>query len=1268
MTFHKLRVFLFGTLRGRLVFSVAAIHAVMMTLFIVDLTTRQRSMLLENQTDAAITTSNSLAMSAAEWIASDDLSGLQELVEVQRRYPETSFAILTDENGLILAHTDKSKVGLYLLDLPENPEQAILGRSATLVDVAVPAMLNNKHIGWARVGLSQEMAAKKLTRVTNAGILYALAAIFIGSVIAWNMGTRITRRLYVVQDTMSEVRKGVRSARAIVAGSDEAASIAHEFNSMLNALDERDEAIHQSELKYRLLLQNIHAAVVVHRADTSIMLSNPIAQQLLGIDEDQLLGKKNLDSDWQFLREDGTGMPVEEYPVSRVLATRKPLRDYVTGIRRPNQKGEIWALVNADPVFDFNKGNEILQVIVTFIDITRRKQAEEALKVASAYNRSLIEASLDPLVTISPDGKITDVNQATELATGVTRETLIGDDFSNYFSEPQKAQAGYQTALKEGFIKDYPLTLCHKSGKSIDVVYNATVYKNTSGEIQGVFAAARDITELKRAEDALRKNNILLERIYSSTEFLIAYLDTEFNFIRVNRAYAESDKRDPEYFIGKNHFDLYPDAKNEAIFRKVVESGETFTAYAKSFEYPQSPERGVTYWNWTIQPLKEADGHVSGLIFSLVDVTEREEAIISQREIDARYRTLIEQASDGIFVADPQGNYVDVNPSGCSMLGYTREEILKLNMRDLASAESQKGQPLRFDELQTGKSFIVERTLVTKSGELLPVEISSKMLENGQFLGIVRDITERKWHELEHQAIINVSAALRQVTTRTETLDVILKQLEELFETDGVVLVLPNPQDKGLVDKMGRGPVGERMKGLVIPSGKGLCHWVITNKTPYMNNHAENDPLFYRPDLLGNSKCIAAAPLITQEQAIGALWIARRKALTEHDLHLLTAIADIAASAIHRAILNEQIEQQVRHLLALHEIDIAITANFNLDVTLNIILKHVKDELHVDAASILLVNPLTHALDYRSGMGFKTHNIERSSVKLGEGLAGRAALEYKTASWPDLRLVDEKFSRSSLLTDEEFISYHATPLIIKGQVKGVLEAFNRKSFQIEQDWLDYFETLATQTAIAIENASLLENLQKSNRDLLFAYDATIEGWSNALDLRDKETEGHSQRVTQMALELADKIGMTDIEKADLRRGALLHDIGKMGVPDSILHKPGKLTKDEWGIMRQHPIFAYRMLSPITYLKRALDVCYYHHEKWDGTGYPHGLKSEEIPLSARVFSIVDVFDALTSDRPYRKAWTHEEAYRYIEEQSGKHFDPQIVKIFINGRRN
>ena len=193
---------------------------------------------------------------------------------------------------------------------------------------------------------------------------------------------------------------------------------------------------------------------------------------------------------------------------------------------------------------------------------------------------------------------------------------------------------------------------------------------------------------------------------------------------------------------------------------------------------------------------------------------------------------------------------------------------------------------------------------------------------------------------------------------------------------------------------------------------------------------------------------------------------------------------------------------------------------------------------------------------------------------------------------------------------------------------------------------------------------LLEDLQKFNNELAQAYDATLEGWVRFLDLRDQETEGHTQRVTEMTIELASQMGFNDSHLTHLRRGALLHDIGKMGIPDDILRKPGPLDNEEWEVMRRHPVYAFQMLSPIEFLHPALDIPHHHHERWDGTGYPDQLQGDEIPLPARLFAIVDVWDALNSNRPYRKAWPAEKATEYIKTQSGKHFDPQLVPIFLD----
>jgi HD-GYP domain-containing protein (c-di-GMP phosphodiesterase class II) len=320
----------------------------------------------------------------------------------------------------------------------------------------------------------------------------------------------------------------------------------------------------------------------------------------------------------------------------------------------------------------------------------------------------------------------------------------------------------------------------------------------------------------------------------------------------------------------------------------------------------------------------------------------------------------------------------------------------------------------------------------------------------------------------------------------------------------------------------------------------------------------------------------------------------------------------------------------------------------------------------VDGVTLLLYRRHLQTLTYAAGRGEDGIALQNISYRLGEGQAGRAAMERQIVglqrsddgTWhtePDYAL----YSRLS----KPFPSTYAVPLIARGEVKGVLQMFHRDRLTTDPEWPSFLEALAAHAAIAIDNVQLLQDLQRSRDDLTIAYDATLEGWARALDLRDRETEGHSQRVTAMTVCLAHAMGISEAEIVHVRRGALLHDIGKIGIPDAILLKPGPLTDEERAVMCQHPYYAYTMLAPIAYLRPALDIPYCHHEKWDGSGYPRGLKGEEIPLAARIFAVVDVWDALRSDRPYRNAWPEEKVVSYIEDQAGHHFDPQVVDVFL-----
>jgi len=653
--------------------------------------------------------------------------------------------------------------------------------------------------------------------------------------------------------------------------------------------------------------------------------------------------------------------------------------------------------------------------------------------------------------------------------------------------------------------------------------------------------------------------------------------------------------------------------------------------------------------------------------------TRRTQAALHESE--AKYSILVEQASDGIFLADGQGRLVDVNPRGCAMLGYTRDEILQLSIQDLIPPEDLAAQPIRFDELRPGKTILIERRLRCKDGSLVPVEISAKVLDNGLLQGIVRDATERKQMEEE----------IRRQAARAEALLRTASRLNAQLDPDRVLKVVCKETRAAL-----RVPVAavllydDRHGVLNLAAGSGLPPGLAERMKPlplalYEEFAPQRDPVVVVsdlrtvPDRLVADLCLdydlrtgVGVRMQRDGNFIGVLTLitageVRRFAAEE--LALLQGLADQAAQAIANARLFDETRRRLKLVHALRNIDLAITGSLDLRVTFNVALDEITAQLGMDAAAIMILNLHSQTMEYTAWRGFRTGALRRLRLRLGEGYAGRAALERRTIHIPFLPEAERDSIQAPLLADEGFVTYCAVPLIAKGQIQGILEVCHRSPVDHNGEWLQFLETLAGQAAIAIDNVALVDQLQRSHLELILAYDSTIEGWSRALDLRDKETEGHSQRVTEMTLRLARALGMKEEELVHVRRGALLHDIGKMGVPDGILLKPGPLTPEEWEIMRRHPQYAYEMLSPIAYLRLALDIPYCHHEKWDGTGYPRGLKGELIPLAARIFAVVDVWDALSSDRPYRPAWPPEKVRAYLKDEAGRHFDSQVVDVFL-----
>jgi len=917
---------------------------------------------------------------------------------------------------------------------------------------------------------------------------------------------------------------------------------------------------------------------------------------------------------------------------------------------------------------DQDFATSLADIITLSLEASERRKSEEALRESEKKYSDLTNFLPSIIFEIDPTGRVTFVNRYAFTSSGYTEEDFRSGVFAADMVIPEDRSRLIETvqglmALKSLPPKEY--TLVRKDGSTYPVTVHATPIMMGKRPV-GVRGLIVDISERKRAEEALaqksRNQEHLLEAVQALTasqvvgevlKRITSGADQVMNSALCNVYLLEEDGESLTPVVSSNpefsqYFMATPLKVNRSLAGRAVEMKccilyNDITGDSHKTTIPGTPDFGSqrliaaplifedevlgvmsfirdnqdytdeeltlaeTYAGYAAALLHNAQTHL--VLQREVETRKLAEEVI--RDSETSYRGIFDSVAEAIYIQSKEGTFLDVNQGAEKMYGYNRDELIGQNPLFVAA-------PGRNDLEAVGKT--VQRAFRgkpqkfefwgrRKNGEIFPKEVR---LYKGLFFGqvvviaVATDITERK------QA------------------DQALRESEKKFRE----LVNSMPLSEFELDR----------KGYISFANQYLLQ-SFGYKTRDVKNKLSALDLIV-PEMVENAKNHFAQAL--RGRNIGA----PEYKLRRRDGSTFPAIVNV------RPILENEKAVGLRgFLLDITELKKTEEALRTSEARYRYYIEHVND-------GVFCFKPL-EPIDLSLPLSEKVERgFEGICVECNQAFAQMGVLDRDTILGRSVfSLASDQESYRTLLTAFFQQGGRVANIEIHDiDPKGVLhwyltslfgEVIDNKLVLVWGNMLDITERKAAQAA-----------LEHANIELAEAYNATLEGWSRALEMRERETAGHSLRVVDLTLQLARSLGMKGDQLQHVRRGALLHDIGKMGIPDSILLKPSTLSEDEWVVMRQHPLYANELLKPIYYLESALDIPYSHHERWNGEGYPRRLKGDEIPLAARIFAVVDVFDALTSDRPYRPAWTLDAALRYIREQSGKLFDPNVVDAFFN----
>ncbi|MEE8349048.1 MAG: PAS domain S-box protein [Acidobacteriota bacterium] len=873
--------------------------------------------------------------------------------------------------------------------------------------------------------------------------------------------------------------------------------------------------------------------------------------------------------------------------------------------------------------------------VVTRVLQEVRVEKEKRLVEASSRQemdqyRQIVESSPDGLALIR-EGKVVFMNRAgSKLFGAASPKQLVDKDLSE-LTHPDSQVVKRLTGPgdESDSLAVFQETFLRLDGTELIVTLEAGSFKNNGDE--GNLLVFRETTRQDEEQHLSSFHSQLLAQVSDVVVAVDSQMKVSYFNDKAEQMYGlsadEAMGRELEQIFQRR----WPEQGDEDAFQEALASvgfwrGECVHVTNSGQEIAVRSSVGR---------LQDEQGQVAGVVLVVRDITEQQQSVETLKAERNFYSSTLAAADALVLVLDREGRIMLFNGSCEQITGYSFNEVrTKYPWEFLISPEDSQSAQDFFKELRTDQfPHRYEGQWITKDSALRRIQWSDTALtdDTGAVAYVVStgvDVTDRKEAE---QAIQESADYFRSLVDNTN--DVLI-----VIDRDGTVQ-FASPSVEGML--------GYRGDELV---DVGFLEKVHPEDLPTFSKILEE--VQERPEATKSSDF----RVLGKEDSWVSLKGTVRSLLEEP---AVSGIAITLRDDGGQRKMEQGFQNQLDSLNVMHAIDLATSSSLDLRVAMKVVLEQITSSLKVDASCVLLFNPNTRILKPFASRGFRSIAATRSQAVLGEGLAGKTALERKLIRISNLAESKEQFSRAELFSEEEFVTYYGVPLVARGELKGVLELFNRSALPPDSNWSDFLTAVASQTAIAIDNADLVTRLQRENTDLGFAYDMMLEKVAEALDQRERMPRGHCRRVSEMTVLLGNAMGVPEVELAHLRRGALLHDLGKLRIPEKLLLKPSALTDEEWEIMCQHPNYAHQLISSVPHLRRAVDIPYSHHEKWDGSGYPQGLKGDEIPLSARVFAVVEAWDVLAVDRPYREAWPRTKILGHLNSQSGSDFDPEAV---------